>query len=147
MDFDFDFDRLNRCVERIQQRFPADRCEGRSFAYMYLVLGEVEVSNNSSLLYVAPTSSAAYNARGMFERLIVGTLGAPAIEMSGKHDMIVNGNRIMFVSIHKFVDDRVLRGFKLDRVFYDVPKEFSFHYLDRLEYAFRMVHNKGADIL
>lgn len=115
-----DYDSLHSVVNDINNGIPTEDCYSRTLAYLYLMLGEVELGDASNIyLYVAPDQVTVNWAMREFVHLIMNEYGLEmVISMDDGIVQTAHNQRFIFVSAPLVATHT--RGISINRAFYDV---------------------------
>lgn len=115
-----DIDWLHATVELLLSGRYRHRREGKTVAYLMLMLGEIELGGPQNVyLYIGETSSTAYDVKRELIRVVEKTTDAHVEDMQTK--VWINEQLFLFYSIDTLIQQPgVVKGWTLDRIFMDI---------------------------
>lgn len=116
-----DLDWLHYSIDLIQSGRYRYRAEGKTVAYLHLMLGEYEVGDpNNTYLYVGQTTRHTEDVKQDFVNLIHRTYGERAVSSKTNNVVVTSsGQRFFFMSLASMTPQSI-RGLYIDRIFFDV---------------------------
>lgn len=115
-----DYDRLHSVVDSIRSGLPTSRGEGRTLAYLYLMLGEAALGNmGNTYLYVAPNENMANWVSKEFAQLLHDEYGYGTV-VSTTRNVVRTSHDQRYIFVGQRNIDCHIQGISLNRAFYDV---------------------------
>lgn len=127
-----DIDRLHATIEQLEKQEHRGRQEGKTVAYLMLMLGEVELGGaTNTYLYVGESTFFTAQAAKSFAKLIRRELPDIPVELSTSEKVVINGTQtFLFISAPAAIQNTCrIRGLSIDRVFVDLD-DATQHRLD-----------------
>jgi hypothetical protein len=143
-----DVDHLHHTLEQIYAGADTVAGDGRTTAYMHMLLGEVWLADaGSCFVYVAETPQAARNA---MLRFLVYISNEPTVQVRyhTTQQIILDPSRLsfFFVDVEYFVRRFAFLGTSVSKVFIDIPHTTSSTYAEVVSKA-QILHVNGTDIV
>lgn len=118
-----DLDWLESSVELILSGEHRYRQQGKTVAYLMLMVGEVELGGPSNVyVYIGERTIATEKVRADFHKLITEQLGNEVITKHTQTRVDVGDQQFHFLPVHRLISNpQLFRGLSgIDRIFFDV---------------------------
>lgn len=146
-----DIDRLHKNIEEIHKTGFLPRGEGATTARLLLLLGAIEVCDPGSIyFYVGENHNHVRDIARRFDTLLqTYNIQRTWYREYTSCSLLETNVNIYFTSPSIFVKERTFRGYRLNKIFFDVTKRQQ-HQLDangELSEIFDYLQSIGADII